>query len=983
MSFALQQPYWLLVLALILPSAWVGWRWMSGAVRGRRIFAIALRCALIGLVALALAGLERVRVTDRVAVVAVLDVSGSVRGYADFGIDDLGMQIEPEQGYQAFLTRAGADIGADDLLGVVVFDGQPTGIGLPARAGVLDRIVRVDSVSGTDIGAAISRARGMLPADANGRIVLISDGRDTVSTAGSEAVTGLTGVEASVPIDVVPIEYTVEAEVVVESVGLPSRALPESVVDAAVVIRSAGVSRGTLRLFYNGQPVVLDDSTGALSKGIQLSPGRQVVRVAVQLGGARVHRVRAVFEPETWSEYSGTRVLVGDTNEENNAASGITMSSGHGRILVVDGVSNGSAAGVGATLPDTLTRAKWDVQTVSASDFPKDLLEIEQYDLVLLVNTPRDAISERSEEIIGTYVRELGGGVVFVGGPEALGAGGWRGSPIEEIIPVNMDVADDVVMPEVAVMIVLDSSGSMRQPVMGSSRSQQTVANESAAGAIDALDKRDQIGVIAFSNSAKLVVPIGVNADQENTRRSVLAIRSSGGTNMGPALQLAKEQLLSVQAKARHVIVLSDGQSQNAEAMPGLAQGLGEAGIKVTTIAVGDEADARTLRLMASRSGGSFHQVMNPSRLPRVFLKAMRVVRKPMVREQPFVPILVENASPAIGTIGQMPLLGGLVLSEQRDEPLISTPMISGRGEPVFAHHQVELGRVAVFTSDASTWASRWIEHPVFERFWTNVVQWTMRNTGDEPGELAIVVREGRAEIGYHAIDTNGAPLDGLEVNARLFAPDGTERAVQLMQTGPGQYEGTTGQLDEGVYVVIARPKLGTDTILPTIAGLEVSGSGEFMHLSADRRALVELAERTGGRVLDFSNPDGAGLFERDGFEPTKAYAPMWPTLLVLILMVFLCDLAARRVAWDRWIAIAKADTIAATRTVRTNTQRLRSTKQPAQVGPAIKIEQPRRKRKTKPNPNTEPVEEVSEEPSGDENPLLAAKRRARDQFED
>ena len=119
MSIALDQPWWLLLLLLIPPSAWIGWRWMSGIPRGRRAIAVTARALLIILVAFTLAGVQRVQESDRIAVVAVLDVSGSVRGFADFGVDDLGAPVHAEERYRDFLARATANKKSDDLLGVV------------------------------------------------------------------------------------------------------------------------------------------------------------------------------------------------------------------------------------------------------------------------------------------------------------------------------------------------------------------------------------------------------------------------------------------------------------------------------------------------------------------------------------------------------------------------------------------------------------------------------------------------------------------------------------------------------------------------------------------------------------------------------------------------------------------------------------------------------------------------------------------------
>lgn len=961
------------MLLLIPLSVWVGWRWMSGIPRGRRIIALSARVLLIALTALALSGVQRVEESDRIAVVALLDVSGSVRSFADFGIDDLGAAVQAESAYRSFIERASTTKDPDDMLGIVVFDGIAHPVALPARSGALERITVFPESTGSDLNAAIARARAMLPPDTNARLLLFSDGRSTTDPS---------VIDSDVPIDVVPVRYEVQREVVVESFELPARALPESIVDARVVIRAAAPARGKLRLFYDGSPIDLNDQQLGDALAIELRAGRQVQTIPVQLSAGRVHRFQAVFQPETSTDDLGQSVTLGDTSLANNSAGGITITPGHGRILVIDGVSSADQSGVGAVLPSTLARSGWDVQTLAADDFPSDLLEIEQYDLVVLVNTPRDAFDESDEALIETYTRVLGGGLALIGGPDALGAGGWKGSDLEAILPVSLDVADDVVVPETAVVIVLDSSGSMRRSVFGSSRSQQTVANESAAGAIDVLDPSDQIGVIAFSGAPRLVVPIGSNDDPEQTRNAVLSIRSDGGTNLPPAMELAREQLMSVEAKARHIIVLSDGQSQDAETLPGIAQSFGAQGIKVSTIAVGDDADESTLRRMAELSGGVGHRVINPARLPRVFLKAIRVVRSPMIREEPFTPIIVDPNTAATDGLLALPTLNGIVLTERLDDPLVSTPIVSDQGEPLLAFRQIELGRVSVFTSDASIWAQPWIGSATFERFWTNLARWTMRADSNEPGELSFIVSESNASIEYEAIDENGAPIDGLIINTQLYTPDGSVRELSLTQSGPGNYSGTIDGLAPGVHVLVARPMQNEQALFPSIAGLEVSDAAEYAHLSADPALLSELAARTGGRVLDWDNPGALQLFDRQSVRSNRAYTPWWRVLVVLLLIMFLFDLAARRVAWDRWIAIAKADTLAVTRVVQTQTDRLRASKRV--VAPSSEPITITRQRATKKRPSSEesssevPAEQ-RDEPSG----LLAAKRRAKERIDE
>jgi len=940
--------------------------------------AISLRVVLFVILGIAMSGVYRVEKADDLAVIAVVDASMSIQNFASFGDDELGIPITIDTAARSFLARASADRQQDDRLGLIAFDGRAVTIAMPSKSVVLDRSIAIDPIEGTDIAGAIEQARAQLPPDANARIVLISDGRTTGRS--------LDEIPGDIPIDVVPIRYSVTSEVIVESVELPARSLPDSIVDVRVVLSSLGNSTGRLLLNYNGETVDLNGDGAGSMMPIALSAGQRVVVLPVRLGSSRVHRFEARYLPDEIGT-GASRRLAGDTSLGNNAGGGVTMTSGKGRVLIVsepDSAGDSAGSAQGQALITTLERAGWTIDTITSGEFPADLLGLDGYDLIVLVNTPRDALAIEADQLISSYTRTLGGGVLFVGGRDALGAGGWKGSAIEDILPVKLDVADDLVVAAVAVVLVLDSSGSMRNRVMGSSRSQQAVANGAAAGAIEILDEKDLIGVVSFSSNARRVVPIGPNTEPDSARSRIGSITSSGGTNMGPALKMAGEMLNSVEAGTKHIVLLSDGESMNPEMLPGLAKALGEQGIKVSTIAVGDQADERGMREIATLSGGVYYRVQNPSVLPRIFLKAIRVVRTPMIREGTITPIALDTDTPATGVLPALPALGGLVITELiSDDPRVSTPIVSGKGEPIFAFHQVELGRVGVFTSDAGRWAKRWIESPVFSTFWTNVASWAMRDASDAPGELSLVVKGSQAKIEYNAIDADGAPIDGLDVAAEVFDQAGRSRRVELVQVNSGLYTGSIDGLGTGVHVVIATPRLDTKALEPTIAGLEVSGGQEFKHLSADPQALIALGDRTGGRVFDLSDPASAKLFDRAGLIERRSLQPIWTALLVIAFVLFVLDLAARRVAFDRWIAQARDETIAVSRSVQgEQIDRLRASKAAAQER---QPEAPEMDRSPMRSPKDEPTAphdgSVESEPSEDSNPLLAAKRRARERM--
>lgn len=995
MNWSLDDPRWLGLVAVGVVCAVLGWRWLGTVPAVRRVPALAARVLLMTACALALAGLHADRTADRVAVVGVVDLSGSVRSFADFGVDEAGRRITAQEASWDLLRRAAAGRGPDDPFGLVVFDARAVALATPGVDDPLARPAFLTPTDGSDIPGAIRLARAMLPADAAGRIVLISDGRSTTG--------GLADIPSDTPIDVAPVVYRVERETVVESFDLPGRAAPGAEVRGRVVLRSSGPARGTLTVLRDARPVDLTPGVEGNGVRVDLEPGRHAVPVRFTLPDGRVHRYEAVYEPDraVAGDAGAGPLLFGDTSAANNRAAAFTITRSPGSLLVVDGAGAGEAS----PLVRVLRAAGREVRVTAPSAFPTDLLTLEGYDLVVLDNVQIDSLPDGSAERLDAYARAFGGGVVFIGGRSALTAGGWRGSAIEDALPVRLEIPDRVVMPEAAVVIVLDRSGSMTRPVMGSSRSQQEVANRAAAGAIDSLDPGDLVGLIAFSSNPTVVVPLGPNTDPDATRDRVLSISSGGGTNLALALETARNQLAGVASKTKHVIVLSDGQSMEAERLPGLAADLLESGARVSTIAVGDDSDADTLRTVAEQGGGVFYRVTNPSVLPQVFIKAIRVLREPAVRDTPFTPIVLDPDSPAMAGVGQIPTLGGVVLTTRRERA--STPVVTPDDEPVVALWPVELGRTAVVTTDAHEWARPWVGTPGFARFWTNLTGWATRALDDAPGELRLFPRGDGTGIVYEAQSPEGAPLDGMKVTVNLYAPDGSVREVELRQTGPGRYEGGAHGLPEGVVVAAARPTMGSKPLTPTVSGVQVRAGAEDQHLTSNEQGLASLAERTGGRVLDWADP--ASAFER--FErPRVLRTALWPWLLAAAMALFLLDVAMRRLAWDRWVESARDGALAAS-AIRTPTplsalragrharpeptsidtdpeaERRRAERERAERLHAAAVqraaERTARPATTDDAPASEPsVKGKEPEPEADSG-LLAAKRRARKRFDE
>jgi Ca-activated chloride channel homolog len=896
-------PSWIWLALAGVPAAIVAIRAFSSMSLGRRWSAALFRLAVFALLALVLAGLSSVRITNTLAVVAVIDASDSVRRFGTT-FDASAKPTDALDRAREFLARATRSRGVDDLVGAVVFDGRALVAATPTRGGLQGREFTASGAQGTNIEQAIDLALSMLPPDAAGRLLLVSDGRQTEGDALRAAAVAAARIGASgrrgVPIDVLPIDYAVTNEVFVEQVDAPPRAAAESTITVRVVLNASAPTLGTIRLLQEGTEIDLDPNSPATRLPIELAAGSNVFVFPVPLGTSRIHRFEARFEPLTDA---------GDTITANNSAAAFTLSPGRGSVLILDGVSESvltpapiPGAGDASTLARSLRESGLNVDVRAPGSAPEDLLALEAFDVVILQNVPADALSLRAQQSLSTYVRELGGGLLMLGGPDSFAGGGWRASELEPLLPVRLDLPDKLVVPEAAVVLVLDNSGSMDRSVLGSTRTQQQIVNQASAMAVRMLDKRDLLGVIVFNNQFNVIVPLSPNTNPDATAAKLLRITSDSGTNMGPAMAEGIRQLAASNAKVKHLIVLSDGKSMNPQSLPDEAARAATIGIRVSSIGVGDDADIPNMRRIAERGGGTFYNVINPTLLPRVFLKAVRVVRSPLYREAAFTPLIPPTASPLVAGTGDAPQLLGLSLTQVRRDAGIINAMLTPEGEPLLAHWNVELGQVAAFTSDAHRWAAPWLSWPGYQRFWAQLIRALSRIDPSRSLEAGIRVDDGALRVTLDAADDSGAALDGLDVPATLYPPDGEPIPVSLSQVGPGRYEATVPATAQGTYVAVVRPARRGVKLTPVLAGAAVASTHEWRHLTSDRALLERIAEATNGRVLDISSPQDAKLFDRAGTTPQEAFTLLWRSLLIAAIIVLLLDIATRRIAWDRWL---------------------------------------------------------------------------------
>ncbi len=581
-------------------------------------------------------------------------------------------------------------------------------------------------------------------------------------------------------------------------------------------------------------------------------------------------------------------------------------------------------------------------------------------------------------------------------------------------------------------MLVIDRSGSMDASVGVSGFTQMQIASEAAALALGTLYPQDLVGVVAFDDTAEWVAPLGPNSQPNKVATDVRSVYARGGTDIYAGLEAAFVALDDPDGEVadtavRHVILLTDGNSPGG--FDQLVPAMRRAGITVSTIGVGDGHERATLAQIARMGGGQYHPVDDPSLLPQVFVKEARTIRQNLIKEGVFEPARTNAGSPITRGIAFDAPLRGMILTGPRSDPRIDLALVHPDGEPLFAHWQVGLGRVAAFTSDASTrWAAPWTVAPGwpgYADFWTRTIRAIGRPTAARDAELLAAVDGDTLRLtlevpGEESADGGGSEPETAAVRGSsadaiggVLLPDGTVAEVSLARTGPGRYEGSLPAPASGNYVAslfLGGTATGDPARAAVYGGTSKPPGLELRDFRPDTAALRRVAEITGGRVLDLAAPNALGLFARDIEFRSVSSRPIASLLLPILVALLLLDAANRRIAWDApaaaaWLAARLSPTptpAAAGATLGALKNRDRDAKKPPVAKEAVPRPAPAaapRERKFQPSPADLAAARAAEEreapatpasagfdpadaPSADApttSRLLAARRRNRD----
>ena len=830
---------------------------------GRRRVALVVRTILLTALVLALAGFRLVLPVDRLATVFVVDMSDSVG-------------TEGRDAALTFLRETLAEIPEGDLAGIVAFGKDALVERLPSELAEIDRLASTPVRGATDIGAALRLATALFPDDAQKRIVLLSDGNDTTGGGQAEAALAAT---RDIRIETRTIGLGGGDEVFVERVTTPPTANLGESIEIAADIRSSVRQPATVRLFASGENVATERVT--------LEQGVTRITFDVTPEEARLHTFRVVVEAAQ------------DTFSQNDRADSITIVKGEPRTLVLAGDEV-----VANELVEALTTQRQQVDTMVPEALPTDFGALATYDSVVLVDVPRSRLSDRQLAALQVYVRDIGRGLVMIGGPDSYGAGGYQKTPLEESLPVDMGVRDRQKQPDVALVVIIDQSGSMDAchcntfeggqgggVGMGGVR-KVDIGKEAILRAAAALTERDELGVVAFNEQAHWVVRTQPLGGVEDLQGQIAGIQPLGQTNIFAGLEQAVDSLEDATATRRHIILLTDGWSSSGQ-YDAIIERMKAAGITLSTVGAGGGSNP-FLQGLAQQGGGRFYDAANPASIPDIFLKETQQVSGQQIIEEPFFPILTSSSPILRGIEDGLPRLRGY--NGTTAKPAAQTVLVTARDDPLLAQWQYGLGRSVAWTSDSTgRWARDWLGWDGFSRFFSQLVSWTF--PGEETGgiEAAFDVRGGQTTLHVESVDADGSPRDFYSTSAVVVGPDFSSTEVKLVQIAPGVYEVPLGEIDSGAYGLRITQTRPGSTPLGRTVGLVAQTAAEYRLLGANEPFLTALRNATGGAEIE--TPVDPWVHD---LRTTSRSTDLWPLLLVIALLLWPLDIALRRVSIGR-----------------------------------------------------------------------------------
>ncbi len=755
-----------------------------------------------------------------------------------------------------FIRDSLKEIGKNDWYGIVSFAGNANVDKPLSENHSFYEIARADDGENfTNIEHALDRAQFMFLPDLKKRIVLITDGRENQGDLRKKA-SHLK--EMGVTLDLYRIGEKEFPEIEIDKILLPKSAKKGQNIAVEVKIKSNTKTKSKIYLYGRNELIG--------KKDIEIDEGDNsyIFSSLVKDGGILEYRVEIV--PEN------------DTYYENNKLSTFIDVEDKLKLLIVQ--RNDAGQNYAEIFND------FEVDLVDEKSAPKQMNTLFQYDVFLLADVSLEKLPLDFVDHVEDLVKEQGKALIVSGGQNSYALGGYHDTKLEKMLPLNMDVKDREEKENLAIVLVIDKSGSMSGGSYGITKLE--LAIEAAIRSTEIIDEKDYLGVIAFDGASSWVLKLNKIIDKQKAQDKISTIRPGGGTSIQPALKDAIASLKDNDAAYRHIILLTDGQAEDRGYEEYIDDMLDNK-ITLSSVAVGAGADKKLLKYLADSSGGRFYVSDVFTDIPTIFAKETVMAGKKYLNNIEFYPKLKMN-SPVFSEIDSLPKLYGYVATSEK--PLAKVLLSGVDEDPILATYNYGLGKTVCFTSDMhGLWSKDWISWDKNQKLWRNLMGEILNQEIGEKYKLSCEYEGGEAVLSLQ-IDDSGY-IKEKSIEGRVVSPTGEKNKLELLLKEPGLYQSKIKAKEEGLYLASFTTGSGgnssEDAVMNLSSAFIVPYSDEFRFLSDNNLDLEEIALISGGRVLKSPSEVFEGNLPKvsSDYDLTKLF-------LILALILFLIELVFR-----------------------------------------------------------------------------------------
>ncbi|MBK3495382.1 VWA domain-containing protein [Viridibacillus sp. YIM B01967] len=831
MDLRIDHPLWLL---LFIPTLlYFGWAWIQSGKRYKREHKIIfyMRVLAISLLVFALSAPYILLPIKEEQVVFLVDRSASMKGTKKEIASWIQESMESSKDYQ--------------IKGVYSFaDGFQTDLSLSSKKTNLPEWPALKNIGQTNLANALQLASNVVDSKKATRIVVFSDG---VETAGS-ATDQLSQLQNSnIQIDTVKIDKPVKQDVAITSFDTPPVAYKGEQQQLTVQIESSTNTTGELSLSANDQVIE--------KQKVQLDSGSNTVTFRHKPKGDGLFKYKAQLK------------MAEDALLENNELTSVTTVQGTPRILLVHGDDVKASSLANVIDQNTLV-----VEDISAMELPSMQSSYIGYDAIIFDNVSGHLVGEEKMSMIEQAVKNFGMGFMMIGGENSFGLGGYFKTPIETILPVEMEVKGKEQLPSLGLTIVLDKSGSM-------DGNKIKLAKEAAVRSVELLRDDDTFGFIAFDDRPWEIIPPAPLTDKEQAIEKILSVPPNGGTEIYSSLSFAYESLRDLKLQRKHIILLTDGEAATSSSYDQLIEEGKNANITLSTVAIGQDSDRSLLQYLAEVGAGRFYDVADEETIPSILSRETSMLTRTYIEDNPFYPIIDGGAKwQSLFTEG-VPKMNAYIATTAKQTANVIVE--SEKDDPVLAEWKYGLGKTMAFTSDTKgKWTGDWARWQEWSNFWNTTVSELLPSYNEVPYNIqqqddgSFIVSDPTAKSAFMDIVVVDEKGGELPITEEPLAPGKTR---VNFEHGPGLVYFRVSNDDEGMYQ----------------AGLTIPYSSEYRMQQDNTKLLTELSTSTNGKELT----DPAEAFRK---LPTSSAEQQniakW--LILAAMLLFFIDITLRRFGW-------------------------------------------------------------------------------------